>query len=128
MEEGPAKEVRVVRASELGRGAASGAMARRPGVDGAVGATRVWMGVAVLPPGRDSGPHHHGEAETAAYVLRGRLRLSYGAGFRQSVEAGPGDFIFIPAGLPHVEANPSQTEPVEVLAARSPDNIVVNLA
>ena len=33
---------------------------RRP-----TGATRIWMGLTVGPPGMDSGPHHHGEAETA---------------------------------------------------------------
>ncbi|HEY8491763.1 MAG TPA: cupin domain-containing protein [Dehalococcoidia bacterium] len=121
-------EVRVVRgAKAAGTGAASGAMARLPGVDAAAGATRLWLGLAVLPPGAVSAPHHHGEAETAAYVLRGRLRISYGEGFRRHVEAGPGDFIFVPAGLPHIEANASDAEPAEVLAARSPDNIVVNL-
>jgi hypothetical protein len=34
---------------------------------------------------------------------------------------------FVPAHLPHVEVNPSPDEPMEVILARGPDNIVVNL-
>ncbi len=35
-------------------------------------ATRIWFGKASNPPGFRSLPHHHGEAETGAYVLSGR--------------------------------------------------------
>ena len=71
-------------------------------------------------------PHHHGEAETAAYILRGRVRVFYGDEFKEYVEAGPGDFLFVPAHIPHIEANPYD-EPFEAIVSRSPDNIVINL-
>ena len=78
------------------------------------------------PQTRWGPPHHHGEAETAAYVLSGHIRVFFGEGFREFVEAGPGDFIFVPAHFPHIEGNVAD-EPAEAVLSRSPDNIVVNL-
>jgi len=122
-------QVRVIRAGELmsSRGQ-TGGMARFDAVSAQVGARGLWMGYVRLPPGAVSAVHHHGPHETAAYVLRGRLRVRFGEGLSQEVEAGPGDFLFVPAGLPHQEVNPSVDEPVEVVAARNgPENVVVNL-
>ena len=85
------------------------------------------MAGAVTAAPHDQGPpHHHGEAETAAYILKGRVVVYFGEDFKESVEAGPGDFLFVPAYLPHIEANPYD-EPQQAVLARSPDNIVVNL-
>jgi uncharacterized RmlC-like cupin family protein len=39
----------------------------------------------------------------------------------------PGDFVFVPPYMPHVEANMSTTEELVWLTCRTPDNIVVNL-
>ena len=68
----------------------------------------------------------HGEAETAAYVLSGRVRVYYGEDFKEVVEAGPGDFLFVPPHTPHIEANPFD-EPHTAVLVRAPDNIVINL-
>ena len=38
-------------------------------------ATRIWLGKATNAPGTRSLPHHHGEAETAFYVISGHLRM-----------------------------------------------------
>jgi uncharacterized RmlC-like cupin family protein len=102
-------------------------MTRRPGIANiTAGATKIWLGHITGAP-RDMGPPHtHGDAETAAYVLKGRVRVYYGEGFKEWVEAGPGDFLFVPAHFPHIEANPYD-EPLETIVARSPDNIVVNM-
>jgi len=103
-------------------------MVRRPGIDANTsGASRVWLGHVTAAPNEAGPPHHHGEAETAAYVLSGRIRVYFGENFEQYIEAGPGDFLFVPAHLPHIEANPSPDEPCEVVLSRGPDNIVVNL-
>ena len=91
-------------------------------------ASSIWMGQVTGEPGMDSGPHHHGKAETAGYVLSGQTRILYGENYQRSVELGPGDFIYIPPYVPHIERNLDETEPVEFLTARSPDNIVVNLS
>ena len=39
-------------------------------------ATKLWFGKASNKPGFRSLPHHHGEAETGAYLLSGRARVS----------------------------------------------------
>jgi uncharacterized RmlC-like cupin family protein len=102
-------------------------MERRPGVTAdTAGASRIWLGLVTAAPHEKGPPHHHGEAETAAYILSGRVRVYFGEGFKEYVEGGPGDFLFVPAYLPHIEANPYD-EPQQAVLARSPDNIVVNL-
>ena len=102
-------------------------MVRRPGVDrNTVGASKIWLGHVTCVPNTMGPPHHHGEAETGAYVLTGHIRVYFGEDFKESVEAGPGDFVYVPAHLPHIEGNPYD-EPAEAVLTRGPDNIVVNL-
>jgi uncharacterized RmlC-like cupin family protein len=90
-------------------------------------ATKLWFGKASNKPGFRSLPHHHGEAETGAYLLTGRARIYFGAGYEEFVELSAGDFMFVPPFLPHVEANMSTTEGLIWLTARTPENIVINL-
>jgi len=90
-------------------------------------ATRLWFGKASNRPGFRSLPHHHGEAETGAYVLSGRARIYFGDGYREFVDLSTGDFMYVPPFLPHLEANMSVTEELWWLACRSPENIVINL-
>lgn len=91
------------------------------------GAKNLWFGQPTGPPGMDSDPHHHGEAETGGYILSGHCRIYYGADYDKTVDLGPGDFVYVPPYLPHVERNLSDTEPVEFLTTRTPGNIVINL-
>jgi uncharacterized RmlC-like cupin family protein len=91
-------------------------------------ATKLWFGKASNKPGFRSLPHHHGEAETGAYVLAGRARVYFGKDYQEFFELSAGDFMFVPPLLPHLEANMSTTEELWWLACRSPENIVVNLA
>ena len=90
-------------------------------------ATKLWFGKASNAPGFRSLPHHHGEAETGAYLLSGRARIYFGEGFKDYVDLSEGDFMFVPPFLPHLEANMSTTEEAWWIACRSPENIVVNL-
>jgi uncharacterized RmlC-like cupin family protein len=122
-------ELEVVRADELSAdtGQSAGAL-RLSGVDGKLtAATRIWMGHVSNEPGYASVPHHHGEAQTAGFVLKGRARISYGEGYRQHVDMEEGDFVFVPPYFPHIESNRSDTEELVWLTARTPGNIVVNL-
>ncbi len=102
-------------------------MVRQPGITSdTAGSSKIWLGLVTAAPNEKGAPHHHGEAETAAYVLSGRVRVYFGEGFKEYVEAGPGDFLFVPAHVHHIEANPFD-EPHTAVLARSPDNIVFNL-
>ena len=102
-------------------------MIRKPGVDGnTAGAGKIWLGHVECTPNTMGPPHTHGEAETAAYVLKGHIRVYYGEGYKEYMEAGPGDFIFVPSHFDHIEGNPYD-EPAEAVLSRGPDNIVINL-
>ena len=102
-------------------------MERRPAIHKAsVGASKIWFGTVTSAPNHKGPPHHHGEAETAAYVISGHVRVHYGPDFSEYVEAGPGDYLFVPANTWHIEENPYDA-PSEQFLARGPDNIVVNM-
>lgn len=93
-----------------------------------LGSQDIWMGMSVLPAGGRTGVHHHGESETALYVLSGVGRWWVGDALDQAREAHPGDFVFIKPNVVHWEENVSDTEPVRMVVARTTqDAIVVNL-
>lgn len=84
-----------------------------------VPARKLSMNVATIPPGGVAYAHIHVDFEVMLYILQGRVRHEYGAGCRQVVENGAGDFIFIEPGVPHEVFNISATEPVVAVVARS---------
>lgn len=90
-------------------------------------ATKIWFGRVSNEPGYRSLPHHHGDAETGGYLLKGHGRIYFGKDYKQFVDMAEGDFVFVPPHMPHVEVNMSTTEELVWLTARTPDNIVVNL-
>lgn len=91
-------------------------------------ATRIWFGKVSNEPGYRSVPHHHGEAETGGYVLSGRARIYFGRTFEDYLDMAEGDWVFVPPHMPHVECNLDRNRPLTWMTARTPDNIVVNLA
>jgi uncharacterized RmlC-like cupin family protein len=79
-------------------------------------------------PGAATGAHHHGDQETVLYVVEGIARYRWGQHLEHVVEAGPGDFVFIPAHTVHQEINASADRPTVWAVTRSgTDPIVVNL-
>lgn len=90
------------------------------GVSGeSAGATGLSMSLVVIPPGAISEPHVHAGYETAIYVLSGRVETRYGERLERTVVNGPGDFLFVPPGLPHQAVNLSATEPARAIVARN---------
>src|SRR3954463_6219020 len=72
------------------------------------GSRRLWMGQTHVRPGMQSGAHHHGEAETAIYVVSGSPEFVFRdpeSGTESRGVAQPGDYLFIPPYLPHREEN-----------------------
>ena len=122
------KEVRVIHETQdPSTTAQTRGMVRKPGIDSnTVGASKIWLGHVTCAPNTLGPPHHHGEAETAAYVLSGKIRVYYGEDYKEYVDAEAGDFIFVPAHMPHIEGNVTD-EPAEAVLSRGPDNIVINL-
>jgi uncharacterized RmlC-like cupin family protein len=84
----------------------------------AVATDGMWSGVARTQAGMVSGWHHHGQYETTIYVLTGTLRMESGPDGSDTVEAGPGDFVYVPKGVVHRESNPS-AEPADIVVVRA---------
>ena len=96
-----------------------------------VGSEKLWMGQTHVRPSMQSGDHHHGEAETAIYVVSGRPEFVFlgdaGAEERR-IKAAPGDYIFVPPFTPHREENNDpEVEAVVVIARSTQEAIVINL-
>jgi uncharacterized RmlC-like cupin family protein len=90
--------------------------------------TTLWGGLFEVKPGARTGIHHHGEQQTIAYVLSGICKVRWGANGEFAANAKAGDFIHVPAFLPHMEINPSDWQPFRWVVVRSTSTpIVVNL-
>lgn len=120
----------IVRAGDLSSDTAqSPGMRRAAAIAGVtVGAQALWMGETVVAPGTASAAHHHGASETGIYVVAGTPEFSYRDGDEVvRLRAAPGDYVYVPPHVPHVEANPADEPAVVVLARTTQEAIVVNL-
>ena len=74
----------------------------------AIASDDLWAGLLRSAAGAIAGWHHHGDYETAIYVIAGKFLMEFGPGGAESFEAGPGDFIHVPRGAIHREGNPTE--------------------
>ena len=87
-----------------------------------VGAEGICMHMLTIPPGARANAHLHENHETTIYVLSGEGAMWYGEDLSEHLTARAGDFLYIPAGMPHLPYNPSDTEPVTAVLARTDPN------
>ena len=122
--------VRVVHARELDPNVPqTQGMSRAAAINFArVGAEKIWAGTVNILPNAKTGAHHHGPVESVIYVVGGRARMRWGDRLEFVADAGPGDFIFVPAYVPHQEINADPGEPLSCVLVRSgQEPVVVNL-
>lgn len=93
----------------------------------AIATEGLWAGLVRTEAGMVSGWHHHGEYETSIYVLTGALRMESGPDGGSIVEAGPGDFLHVPKGAIHREANPGETESQIIVVRAGHGAAVINV-
>ena len=87
----------------------------------------LWMGETHVAPSTRSADHHHGESQTAIYVVSGHPRFVF-LDTGETIDTSPGDYVHVPPYVPHREENPSSDEEAVVVIARSTEQaIVVNL-
>ena len=91
-----------------------------------VGSQNLYTSIVTTAGGGRTEIHHHGACETSIYILQGRARFYSGEGLRDIVEAGEGDFIYVPAYEVHVEENASDTDDLVVLLSRNCPGPVVH--
>jgi uncharacterized RmlC-like cupin family protein len=100
------------------------AIAVETGID-----TTLWDGIFIIEPGAKTGIDHHGEQETIAYVLERGCCVRWGERGKFSALAHKGEFIHVPAWLPHMEINQSRDHRCIWVVVRSTAvPIVLNLA
>jgi uncharacterized RmlC-like cupin family protein len=86
------------------------------------------MGQTHVHPRTASANHHHGDTETAIYVVSGRPVFVFAEDGREvRLTPEPGDYVFVPPFTPHREENPGDEEAVVVIARSSQEAVVVNL-
>ena len=87
-----------------------------------VGTSAIHMQLLTIPPGGRAKAHKHKAHETAIYVLRGTGGMYYGERLELHLVAHSGEFMYIPANVPHLPYNMSQTEPCVAVVARTDPN------
>ncbi len=85
-----------------------------------VGASALHMQLLTIPPRTHA--HKHEAHETAIYVLSGEAGMYYGERLENHMISRAGDFIYIPANVPHLPYNLSKTEPAVAVVARTDPN------
>ena len=76
-----------------------------------VGSTMLWLGQISLPAGRRTSAHRHEGHETALFMTSGEeIEIWSGSRLERCDRVRPGDYLFIPAGVPHVAVNRSAQE------------------
>lgn len=115
-------DVRRIGPEQRTEGAATPGMVREQ----AIASDGMWAGYVRTATGMVSGWHHHGAYETTIYVLSGGLRMEFGPAGGRTVEAGPGDFVYVAAGAIHRESNPAEVESQIVVVRSGTGDPVVN--
>ena len=87
-----------------------------------VGAQAIHLQLLTIPPGAKAKAHKHEAHETALYILSGRSGCWFGAELSEHFFAEAGDFVYIPADMPHQPYNLSDEEACVALIARTDPN------
>lgn len=92
-----------------------------PGVSAETVQSRaLFLGIVSLEPGQRTRAHTHDLHESAFYVLEGDdVELWSGEHLQHCDKAKAGDFLYIPATLPHVAVNRSATKKAVFVGARN---------
>ena len=85
-----------------------------------VGSTGICMHLLKIPPGGRAKAHKHENHETAIFALSGESQVWYGERLESHTVVRAGEMFDIPAGVPHLPANLSDTECVAVIARTDP--------
>jgi uncharacterized RmlC-like cupin family protein len=86
-----------------------------------VGARAICMHMLRMPPGARALPHLHERHETAIYMISGTAEMYYGERLEQHLAVHAGEYLYIPAGVPHQPFNPSDSEAVALIARTDPN-------
>ena len=115
--------VRRIRPDERTEGPATAGMIREE----AIATETMWAGLVRTAPGMMSGWHHHGDFESVIYVTTGALVMEFGPGGLETLEAQPGDFVYVAPGAIHRESNPTVEESHIIVVRSGSGEAVINV-
>jgi uncharacterized RmlC-like cupin family protein len=87
-----------------------------------VGAKAIHMQMLTIPPGEVGRAHKHEGHETAIYILNGESGVWYGENLEYHETARAGEYVYIPAGVPHMPYNPNDKVDCVAIIARTDPN------
>ena len=82
------------------------------------GSSQLAAGLVYMPPGVSAKAHVHNKYEMVVFVLEGWAASLVGDELEPAIQ-GPGEFLFIPAGIPHLAVNLSMDRPVVGIEVRA---------
>jgi len=85
------------------------------------GSEAICMHMLVMHPGASAKAHFHASHETAIYTLEGEAEFEHGPNLEHVDRVRAGDYIYIPAGVPHRPYNPTTERAVAILARTDPN-------
>jgi uncharacterized RmlC-like cupin family protein len=85
------------------------------------GSKAICLHLLVMPPGAQAKPHYHEAHETAIFMLEGVTEFRHGAKLEHVDRVEAGDFVYIPAGMPHQPYNPTDKVAKALIARTDPN-------
>ena len=85
------------------------------------GSQAICMLRLTMEPGQRARAHMHEHHETTIYLMSGRVELWYGPRLEHHEVVEAGDFVHIPAGVPHVPANTGDQRAKSIIARTDPN-------
>lgn len=86
-----------------------------------VDAKALCMHLLEMPPGASAKPHFHEAHETAIFMLEGVVEFRHGYELEHLDRVAAGDFVYIPAGVPHQPYNPTDKIAKAIIARTDPN-------
>ncbi len=112
---------KVVRSGEAYRGRQD--LTYLAGLTGATAGSRaICMTMVELPPGARAKTHLHRGIETAVYVIDGEAAMYFGERLGELLVARAGEYVYVPADMPHLVMNRSQAICRAVVAHTAADD------
>jgi uncharacterized RmlC-like cupin family protein len=86
------------------------------------GSTGISMKLVTMPDGARAKTHLHEGVETAIYVIDGRAEMFYGSRLEEHLDCESGDYVYIPADVPHLVLNRSGAATTALIAHTAADD------
>lgn len=97
-------------------------LAYQPGISAElVGSQHIHLQLVTIAPGARAKAHKHENHETAIYILSGESEMWWGDRLEHHAVCRAGDFVYIPANVPHLPFNRTDAPCIAVISRTDPN-------